>query len=376
MKRKDQLTITRLVGLAGRIEDPRRRFGNRRHEMVDILVITLLAIVCGCETWKDIRLYGTHKEEWLHTFLRLPKGIPSISTFRRTLLWIKPEALEDVYRQWIRPYVGSCQGKQVCLDGKTVCGVGRHGEVMLHMVSAWVREDGITIGQISTDEKSNEITAIPKLIGQLDIRGGTVTIDAMGCQKAITEAVITGEGQYILAVKKNQLTLYEDIEEYFRWASGDETEQHHLSHYTQKDFGHGKIAHWRVTATKNTVWFESKRDWKALRSFVMVERTTEKDGKKSQECAYFISSLEADAATFQRLVRGHWSIENQLHWILDCQFNEDACLIHKGNAPENLSLIRKMALALLKRDTSSKLSIRSKQKLAGWNNDYALSMIL
>jgi predicted transposase YbfD/YdcC len=244
------------------------------------------------------------------------------------------------------------------------------------MVSAWVREDGITIGQISTDEKSNEITAIPKLIGQLDIRGGTVTIDAMGCQKAITEAVIAGEGQYVFAVKKNQPTLYEEIEEYFRWATSDETEQHHLSQHTHRDFGHGKIAHWHVTATKNIVWFESKQEWTALRSFVMVERTTEKNGNKSHECAYFISSLDADAAVFQRLVRGHWSIENQLHWMLDCQFNEDACLIHKGNAPQNLSLIRKMALALLKRDTSAKLSIRSKQKLAGWNNDFALTMIL
>lgn len=344
--------------------------------MVDILVITLLAIVCGCETWKDIWLYGVQKKGWLSTFLRLPNGIPSVCTFRRTFLWIKPEALEDVYRKWVRPYVGSCQGKQVCFDGKTVCGVGRHGEVILHMVSAWVRKDGVTIGQIRTDGKSNEITAIPKLIEQVDIRGGTVTIDAMGCQKAIAEAVIAGEGQYVLAVKQNQPTLYEEVEEYFRWAVSDKIEQQHLSHYTQKDFGHGKITHWRVTATKNTVWFESKRDWTALRSFVMVERTTEKGGNNTQECAYFISSLEADSATFQRLIRGHWGIENQLHWMLDCQFNEDACLIHKGNAPENLSLIRKMALALLKRDTSSKLSIRSKQKLAGWNNDFALSMVL
>lgn len=240
MKRREQLTITRLVNLSGRIEDPRRRFGNRRHEMVDILVVALLAIVCGCETWKDIWLYGKQKKEWLSTFLGLCNGIPSVSTFRRTFLWLKPEALEDVYRQWVRPYVGSCQGKQVCLDGKTVCGVGRYGEAKLHMVSAWVREDGITIGQVSTDEKSNEITAIPKLIEQLDIRGGTVTIDAMGCQKAITEAVITGDGQYVFAVKKNQPTLYEEVEEYFRWAINDEIEQHHLSQHSHTDFGHGK----------------------------------------------------------------------------------------------------------------------------------------
>jgi predicted transposase YbfD/YdcC len=247
---------------------------------------------------------------------------------------------------------------------------------MLHMVSAWVREDGITIGQISTEGKSNEIKTIPKLIEQLDIRGGTVTTDAMGCQKAITKAVIAGEGQYVFAVKQNQPTLYEEIEEYFRWAIHNETEQHHLSRYTERDFGHGKIVQWHVTATKNTVWFETKQDWTALRSFVMVERTTEKGGNKHRECAYYISSLEADAAKFQRLVRGHWSIENQLHWILDCQFNEDACRIHKGNAPANLSLIRKMALALLKRDSSSKLSIRSKQKLAGWDNNFALDLIL
>ena len=179
-----------------------------------------------------------------------------------------------------------------------------------------------------------------------------------------------------LAVKQNQPTLYKEIEEYFQWAIHDETQQHQLSHYSQTDLGHGKIANWCVTATKNTVWFESKQEWTALQSFVMVQRTTEKDGNMHKDCAYFISSLQAHAKTFQRPVRGHWSIENQLHWVLDCQFNEDPCLIHKGNAPQNLSLITKIALALLKRDTSSKLSIPSWQKLAGWNDDFALSIIL
>ena len=209
MKRAKQLSFERLKKLCGGIKDPRRRWGNKRHELTDILIISLLAIICGCKTWKEIRDYGVIKKEWLRTFLTLPHGIPCEATFRRLMEKLKPERLEKVYREWVRPYVGNCLQKQICVDGKTICGVSRRSDQMLHMVSAWIREDGISLGQLKVKEKSNEIIAIPALLGVLEISGGTVTIDAIGCQKAIAEEIIGKEANYVLSVKLNQPTLYE-----------------------------------------------------------------------------------------------------------------------------------------------------------------------
>jgi predicted transposase YbfD/YdcC len=280
-----------------------------------------------------------------------------------------------IYREWVRPYVGGCYGKQVCVDGKSVRGVNKRGTMNLHMISTWVREDGISLGRVKTGEKSNEITAIPKLLDSVDIQGSIVTIDAMGCQREIAKKIIEREANYLLAVKKNQPTLYEEIAEYFQWAIQDRTEAQRLDRYTEKSFDHGKNVTWKVYSTKDTVWFESKQEWAFLRAFIMIERVHKKQKETTTEQAFYISSLETEAKEYFKYARGHWSVENQLHWMLDVAFREDACLVHQANAPQNLALFRKMALTLIKQDSTYKASVRRKQKMAGWDNDYALSII-
>jgi len=375
MKRKSKLDIERFREMCVHMKDPRRSWGNKRHELVDILIVALLAVICGCEGWEEIRDYGRSKLEWMRTFLTLPHGIPSESTFRRVFMLIHPEALEAIYRQWVSAYVGNCCGKQTCIDGKSVRGVGKRGGETLHMVSAWVREDQITLGQIKTPAGSNEITVIPQLLESLDLYGSIVTIDAIGCQKDIAGFVREKEAHYILAVKGNQPTLAEEITEYFDWALNDPIERKHLSQHREIEFDHGRTTKWRIYATMNTVWFESKGDWADLTSFVMVECTRKTKDKETVQRRYYISSLEADAKYHHQRIRGHWHVENKLHWMLDVAFNEDHSLIHKGNAPQNLSLLSKMALALLRLDSSKNAGIARKRKIAGWDNHYALSII-
>jgi predicted transposase YbfD/YdcC len=357
MKRKETLQIQRLISLSKHLKDPRRVWGNKRHELTDILIMTLLAVISGCEEWDDIRDYAQTKIEWLRTFLPLKNGIPSKSTFRRVFARINPEELEGIYRKWAYPYVGTCCGKQLCIDGKTLRGVQKRGDAALHMVSMWVREDQITLGQIKTAEKSNEITAIPQLIQSLDIQGGVVAIDAIGCQKEIAKCIREKEAHYILAVKENHPTLYQEIKAYFDWAIEDPIEQNQISQYKHIDFDHGKTSKWRVFSTKDTVWFESKGDWAGLVSFVMVECSRTVRGANCTQRRYYISSLETDAERFHQAIRGHWHVENKLHWMLDVAFHEDNCLIHQGNAPQNLSLLRKMALTMLRLDSSRNTSI-------------------
>ena len=370
MKKKEYLSLKRLMHSMGGIRDPRRRSGNYRHQLVDIFAISLLAIICGCETWEEIEDYGRTKKEWLKSFLRLKNGIPGADTIRRLFERIKPEELEKMYREWVTPYVGSCIHKQISVDGKTIRGAGTG----LHMVSAWVREDGLTLGQIRTDEKSNEITAIPELLETLDIAGSIVTIDAMGCQRKISEAIIKNKAAYVFSVKMNHPTFHEEIREYFQWAVDDQIESKILSHFETIEKSHGRISRWRVTVSNEVSWFESKNQWACLRSFVMVERKIIRGDKQSFEKQYYISSLDASAEKFHRLIRNHWSVENQLHWVLDVAFHEDRVLIAKDHSPQNLSLLRKIALALLKKDFSHKASLRRKQNIAGWNDSFLSSL--
>ena len=262
-----------------RIKDPRRERGNFRHGLVDIFVITLLGVICGCDSWEDIQDYGRTKKEWLKTFLTLKNGIPGADRFRRLFERIKREELEKMYREWITPYIGSCLHKQINIDGKTIRGAGSY----LHMVSAWIREDGVTLGEIKTKEKSNEITATPELLEAFDIRGGVVTTDAMGCQREICKKIVEKEANYVLAVKMNQPTLYEEINEYFQWAVDDKIESKVLSQYHISEKGHGRISSWRATVTNEVSWFESTSDRARLKSFIMVERKTIKGEKESYE---------------------------------------------------------------------------------------------
>ena len=375
VKKNQKLSIKRLIVTLEVIQEPRRRGGNFKHKLIDILIMALLAIICGCESWEDVEEYAEIKQEWLKEHLPLENGIPSADTFRRVFERIKPTELEEAYRQWVLPYVGGCLKKQISLDGKTIRGASnkRGPESKIHIVSAWVHDDGISLGQIKTDEKSNEITAIPQLLTVLDIKGGVVTIDAMGCQKTIAKEIVAREASYILAVKMNQPTLYEEMKTYFEWAVHDETERKNIDRYKKLDKDRGRICSRRVTSTTDIVWFESKDEWPDLRTMVMLERRTTVKDKVTEEKQYFISNMEISAEEFCRLIREHWSIENKLHWVLDATFHEDQSLISNKNSPENLSILRKIGMALLKKNPKA-TSLRRKQKIAGWDNSFMTSL--
>lgn len=380
MKKEQKLSLDRLIELIeDNIPDPRRPGGNIRHKLVEILVIILLGIICGCETWIDIEDYCRAKYEWLKTFLELPGGIPSNDTYRRLMERIRPEKLESVYRQWALPYVGNCKGKQVAVDGKTICAASKNRlgqaeteEGKLHIISAWVREDGISIGQVKTNEKSNEITAIPKMLDTLDIEGATVTIDAMGCQVDIAEKIVDRGASYLLALKKNQPSLYESVEEYFNWARTEPKEKEQLKVHRYEEHTHGRHIYRRVEVCNDVSWLETDREWKQLSSIICVTRKGEREGREIKETAYYISNRRWEAEEAAKCIQGHWSIENNLHWSLDTAFNEDESLIYKGHAQENLSLVRKIAQKMLKSETSFKGgSIRRKSIRAAMLNEYA-----
>ena len=384
MEKIKVLTLDRLIELFEDLPDPRRPGGNIQHKLEDLLVIILLGVICGCETWLEIEDYAHAKYEWLKTFLELPGGVPSNDTYRRLMTRILPQKLEEAYRQWVLPYVGGCIGKHIAIDGKTICAASNYRlsneetpEGKLHIISAWVREDGISLGQIKTDEKSNEITAIPKMLDTLDIKGAVITIDAMGCQVDIAEKVIEREANYLLALKKNQPSLYESVEEYFNWARTEPIEKKQLKEYRYEEHEHGRHIFRTVEVCNDVSWIETVREWKQLSSVICVTRRGEREGRQTEETAYYISSREWEAEEVAKYIQGHWTIENTLHWSLDTAFNEDASQIFMGHSQENLSVIRKIAQKLLKAETTFKGgSICRKAKRAALSNDYAEKVLM
>lgn len=378
------LSLDRIMELFEEIPDPRRPGGNIQHKLVDLLVIILLGVICGCETWIEIEDYAHAKYEWLKTILELPGGVPSNDTYRRLMTRMLPQRLEEAYRQWVLPYVGGCIGKHIAIDGKTICTASNYRlsneetpEGKLHIISAWVREDGISLGQIKTDEKSNEITAIPKMLDTLDVKGAVVTIDAMGCQVDIAEKIIDREANYLLALKKNQLNLYESVEEYFKWARTEPIEKKQLKEYSYEEHEHGRHVYRTVEVCNDVSWIETVREWKRLSSIVCVTRKGEREGRQTEETAYYISSREWEADEVAKHIQGHWTIENNLHWSLDAAFNEDSSKIHLGYSAENLSVIRKIAQKLLKAETTFKGgSIHRKARRAALLNDYAEKVLM
>ena len=384
MEKDKVLSLDRIMELFEEIPDPRRPGGNIQHKLVDLLVIILLGVICGCETWIEIEDYAHAKYEWLKTILELPGGVPSNDTYRRLMTRMLPQKLEEAYRQWVLPYVGGCIGKHIAIDGKTICTASNYRlsneetpEGKLHIISAWVREDGISLGQIKTDEKSNEITAIPKMLDTLDVKGAVVTIDAMGCQVDIAEKIIDREANYLLALKKNQLNLYESVEEYFKWARTEPIEKKQLKEYSYEEHEHGRHVYRTVEVCNDVSWIETVREWKRLSSIVCVTRKGEREGRQTEETAYYISSREWEADEVAKHIQGHWTIENNLHWSLDAAFNEDSSKIHLGYSAENLSVIRKIAQKLLKAETTFKGgSIRRKARRVALLNDYAEKVLM
>lgn len=299
-----------------KIADPRREH-QKFHSLYEILVIAICAVLCGAEHWTEMEEYGEAKQEWLATFLELKHGIPSHDTFRRVFILLNPVELKSVFVDWISSAVSLSQGALVNLDGKNLRGskAPLKGKKALNVVSAWVSEQSVVLGQIKCEEKSNEITAIPELLKILDLKGCVVTIDAMGCQTGIVKAIVDKEADYVISLKGKQGTLHQEVKQYLDWAQHHNFKDIAAETCRRLEKGHGRIEERRCWVTAEIGWLEQKEEWEKLKSVIMVEAVREVSGKeKTTERRYFISSLEANAEQALRAVRGHWAVENELHW--------------------------------------------------------------
>ncbi len=364
------LAQTSVVRHFGGLNDPRRERG-RRHNLCDMIAIALCAVICGAESWEDVAEYGRQKEPWLKTFLRLPNRIPSHDTFNRLFRLLKPKPFQACFQRWMQGLVEATEGRIVAIDGKTL----RHSfdraadKSALHMISAWAVANGISLGQRAVDGKSNEITAVPELLKLLELEGAIVTYDAMGCQKEIAQAIRDQGADYVLAVKDNQPRLHEDVMASFVEAfEGDRGETYRLLATTEK--GHGREERREYVVLRELSKIRDRHLWPDLRSLAMVcsERTI--DGQTSTEARYYISSCSGSARQIAGAIRGHWGIENSLHWSLDVTFGEDAHCLRKDHGPENMAMLRRAALSLIKQERAEKGSLRRKRLRAGWNNAY------
>lgn len=365
----------RIIDHFSSIKDPRIQL-KTRHKLIDIIVITVCAVICGADEWTEVYDYGKAKEDWLKKFIELPNGIPSHDTFGRVFSLISPEEFEKCFASWIHAIFKITDAQTVAIDGKTLRrSYDRSSKkAAIHMVGAWATKNGIALGQVKTEDKSNEITAIPELLKLLDIHGCIVTIDAMGCQKKIARRIVDQGADYVLALKGNQGTLHDDVALFFEDASKrDFQDIPHDSHQTV-DGDHGRVEVRRYVTVSDLDWLEDRPEWKNLQLIGMVQSERHVGDKVTNETRYFISSLPNDAKGFAKAVRDHWCIENQLHWGLDIAFREDDSRVRDRNAATNLAILRRFALSLCKQEKTAKVGIKIKRKRAGWNNDYLLKL--
>lgn len=356
------------------LKDP-RVVGRTGHTLLDILTIAMLATICGSKGWEDIEQWAEDHAAWLGTFLSLRSGIPQHDTYRRVFAALDPTAFAACFTAWMQALVATTDDKLIAIDGKTMRRSfdRARGQSPLHVVTAWVATNAVALGQVVTDAKSNEISAIPALLELLDIRGAVVSIDAMGCQKPIAAKIIDRGADYLLSLKDNHPTAHAQVAAYF----ADAIHRHSptVQSHESVEGDHGRIETRRVHVTTDIAWFADRAAWKGLRSFVLVESTREIGAVVQHEMRYFLCSVALDAATAGAYVRSHWSVENTLHWTLDVTFREDDCRIRDGHAPQNLAWLRKLAITLLKRTPFGRRSLVQRQKLADRNPDYLSSVI-
>jgi predicted transposase YbfD/YdcC len=352
------MQIQKLKEEIKQVKDPRRTYGNLRHKLEDIIIIGLLTVTSIGEDFTDMENFGKEREDWLKTFLELPEGIPDSDTFRRVFEKLNPNELSKCLNKWLE--INRGKGTIVGIDGKTIRGSGNAEHKAYHVVSAWVAENQITLGEIKTDEKSNEITAIPILLDMIEVEGSIITADAMGCQKDITKKITEKNADYVIGLKGNQETLHDDVVLYFQDFAGD------CEKNETKEKGHGRIEKREYFIETKIDWLVQRTDWSNLNAIGMVKSTVEEKSVVRHETRYFITSL-TNIVDFGNAVRKHWSIENQLHWCLDVAFREDSARAKKDNSPLNMNVLRKTALSLLKKTDMGRIGLRKKMFKAALN---------
>jgi len=347
-----------------------RSFGNlTTFSIIDIIGIAIIAVIAECDEWEDVADWARSKQEDLKQHFELPNGIPSHDTFERVFSIIDPQEFERCFIQWVKSIFGK-ENAFVHIDGKSLTGSrdDTHDKKMLHLVHAWSSEKNILLGQVKTEEKSNEITAIPELIALLDLAASIVTIDAMGCQTEIAEKIIEAKADYILAVKGNQKSLHEQIQKAFSHQTVENENK-------TEEKSHGRIETRICRTITNLDFAEETLRWKKSQSIVEMERTRWIKGKETTEKSYYISSLKQDASFMNRAIRDHWGVENKLHWSLDVSFGEDASRKRKGNQAQNFATLRRIALNVVKAYKGDKRSIRRRRKMASYEFSYLLKVL-
>jgi predicted transposase YbfD/YdcC len=360
------------------LKDPRIE-RTKKHLLLDIIGLTICAVICGADGWQDIEEYGRAKIQFLKKFLALPNGIPSHDTIERLFQRIKPAAFERCFRSWTGALAEKLGLKQIAIDGKTVRGSfdRASGQSALHLVSAWSTEGHFTLGQVAVEDKSNEITAIPELLRLMEVSGAIITIDAMGCQKEVAATIQEAGGDYVLAVKENQPNLFDDILDHFlelhetdfAGAAGAK-----CSHFKTEKKSHGRVERRDYYSTPVPKTIRNSEAWRGLKSIGQVVSLVERDGKETSEVRLYISSLPSNARQFGKAVRGHWGIENSCHWVLDMTFHEDRSRIRKDHGAENFALLRRLSVAAIKQ-AKTKGSVRLHRKKAAWDDEHLLTII-
>jgi predicted transposase YbfD/YdcC len=367
------------------LPDPRVN-RTKDHDLIDLFVIAICTLLCGGESFNDMEDFGHAKHDWFKTFLPLRNGIPSHDTFNRLFAALDPKAFGQCFIDWTQSLRQALAKEIVALDGKALRRALDAGQSLKYVVSAWAEGNELVLGQWKVADKSNEITAVPELLRVLELAGCIVTVDAMGCQKKIAREIHEADADYVLALKGNQETVHEEVKTYLdaalleraaprpvgaRLSIGAAT----LAVLETVDKDHGRIETRRYYQSAELAWFADRSKWEGLRSVGMVEATREVGGKTTKERRYYLSSLPLGVETLARAVRGHWGVENKLHWVLDVWFREDQSRARTGHAAENLATLRRLALNLLKREKTKKRGIKGKQLNAGWDHAYLLRLL-
>lgn len=345
------------------LKDPRIT-GRSRHLLIDIVIVAICAVIGNCDDWRDIELFARHREAWFRRFLRLPNGIPSHHTFARVFSKLDPRAFGRCCVAWLRAASELVGLPHIAVDGKTARGSAGSALGPLHLVSAWATQAHLCLGQVAVDGKSNELTAIPQVLALLDLKGALVTLDALGCQKALAGAILDKGGDYVLTVKANQERLLSDIQETVSKALDGELAKHQVAMITTTETGHGRQEERSYTVITNLEGIRDRAAWPGLKVVGMCCRTRIVNGEETTECHYFIGSRRLGARKYAHVLRNHWGIENNLHWQLDVSFREDASRIQERNAAENFAVLRKLALCLLKRHPEKQSIARKRKKAA------------